>query len=59
MNDFDTLFTETCLEDIKISTLNFNNKTEQIVFIALYKEEAEKAYSTHVFPNNLRAYEYI
>lgn len=59
MNDFDTLFTETCLEDIEISTLNFNNKTEQIVFIALSKEEAEKAYTTHVFPNNLRAYEYI
>jgi len=35
MNDFDTLFKETCWEDIEISTLNFNNKTEQIVFIAL------------------------
>lgn len=59
MNDFDTLFPETYLEDIEISTLNFNNKTEQIVFIALSKEEAEKAYTTHVFPNNLIAYEYI
>ena len=59
MNDFDTLFPETYLEDIEISTLNFNNKTEQIVFIALSKEEAEKAYTTHVFPNNLIAYEYM
>ena len=59
MNDLDPLFKEACWEDIKISTLNFNNKTEQIVFIALSKEQAEKAYTTHVFPNNLRAYEYM
>lgn len=59
MIDSDTLFKETYWEDINLSKLNFNNKTEQIVFIALSKEEAEKAYSTHVFPNNLIAYEYI
>ena len=59
MIDFDTLFKETYWEDINLSKLNFNNKTEQIVFIALSKEEAEKAYTTHVFPNNLSAYEYM
>lgn len=57
-DNFDTLFTETKWEDIPVSTLNFSGKTEQIVFIALSKDEAEKAYKTHIFPSNLVAYEY-
>ena len=57
-DNFDTLFTEINWEDIPVSTLNFSDKTEQIVFVALSKDEAEKAYKTHIFPSNLVAYEY-
>lgn len=58
MKDYDTIFAKTIWEKIPVSSLHFNNKTEQILFIALSKEEAEKAYTTHIFPNNLKAYEY-
>lgn len=45
-------------EEIPVSTLQFNNKTAQIVYVALSREEALKAMNTQSLPVKTMAYEY-
>ena len=40
------------------STLHFNGKTKQLVYIALSKEDALKAINSQSVPQNTKAYEY-
>lgn len=45
-------------EEIPVSTLQFNGKTAQIVYVALSREEALKAINTQSLPVKTLAYEY-